>query len=220
MVGEKGWRRNATLALFVLPSLIPLVMFTLGPMAASAWISLQKWNLLAPMQFIGLDNYTKLLTDPRTGEVFLHTVYYIVGYLPLVYVGGLGLALRSTRGCEGRSFAARRVLPAGRHELGRRRARLALAAEPAATASSTRCSRFFGIAGPGWWTDPGVGHAVGHPRLGLEGPRLRHGDPARRPAGDQPGPVRGRQARRRGRLAPAVQRSRCRCCRRPRSSCS
>ena len=46
------------------------------------------------MQWVGLDNYTTLLTDPQTTRsVFLHTLYYIVGYLPLVYVGGLGLAL-------------------------------------------------------------------------------------------------------------------------------
>ena len=28
-----------------------------------------------------------------------------------------------------------------------------------------------GIDGPGWWTDPRLGDAVGGPRLGLEGPR-------------------------------------------------
>ncbi len=75
--------RKATYALtvlaFLLPSAIPLLLFVLGPMVAAAWISLNKWNLLSPMQFVGLDNYTKLLTDPRTGDVFLHTLYYIVG---------------------------------------------------------------------------------------------------------------------------------------------
>ena len=45
---------------------------------------------------------------------------------------------------------------------------------------------------------PGLGDAVDHPRLGVEGPRLRHGDPAGGTPGDQPGLVRGRGARRRG----------------------
>ena len=54
MVGERGWRRNATLALFILPSLVPLALFTLGPMAASVVISLRRWDLLRPATFIGL----------------------------------------------------------------------------------------------------------------------------------------------------------------------
>ena len=67
-------RYALTVLAFLLPSAVPLLLFVLGPMIAAAWISLQKWNLLAPMKFVGLDNYAKLLTDPRTGEVFLHTV--------------------------------------------------------------------------------------------------------------------------------------------------
>ncbi|WP_286276561.1 hypothetical protein [Naasia aerilata] len=72
---------------FLLPSALPLAAFTLGPMVSAAWVSLQQWNLLAPMKWVGLDNYARLLTDPGTGEIFLHTLYYIVGYLPIVYVG-------------------------------------------------------------------------------------------------------------------------------------
>ena len=81
-----------TIALFLLPSLIPLLAFIIGPMIAAAWTSLHSWNLIGPMKWVGLDNYTTLLTDPGTQQAFLHTVYYIVGYLPLVYIGGLGMA--------------------------------------------------------------------------------------------------------------------------------
>ena len=97
-------RYALTVLAFLLPSAVPLLLFVLGPMIAAAWISLQKWNLLAPMKFVGLDNYAKLLTDPRTGEVFLHTVYYIAGYLPLVYLGGLALALALNTALKGRSL--------------------------------------------------------------------------------------------------------------------
>ncbi|HEU4806717.1 MAG TPA: ABC transporter permease, partial [Homoserinimonas sp.] len=93
-----------TVLAFLLPSALPLLLFTLGPMVAAAWISLNKWNLLVPMTFVGFDNYAALLTDPRTGDVFLHTVYYIVGYLPLVYLGGLALALALNTALKGRSF--------------------------------------------------------------------------------------------------------------------
>ena len=63
MVGDRGWRRNATLALFILPSLVPLVLFTLMPMVSSIQISLESWNLISAPTFVGLDNYAKLLTD-------------------------------------------------------------------------------------------------------------------------------------------------------------
>jgi multiple sugar transport system permease protein len=93
-----------TIAVFLLPSLIPLVAFIIGPMIAAAWTSLHSWNLIGPMRWVGLDNYTTLLTDPGTQQAFLHTVYYIVGYLPLVYIGGLALALALNARLKGRAL--------------------------------------------------------------------------------------------------------------------
>lgn len=146
-------RYALTVLAFLLPSAIPLVLFVLGPMVAAAWISLQKWNLLAPMQFVGLDNYVKLLTDPATGDVFLHTVYYIVGYLPLVYIGGLALALALNTALKGRSFL-RGVyfLPVVTSWIV-----VALVWRWLLNPSNgivNAVLAFFGIAGPGWWTDP------------------------------------------------------------------
>ena len=93
-----------TIAVFLLPSLIPLLAFIIGPMIAAAWTSLHSWNLISPMKWVGLDNYTTLLTDPGTKQAFLHTVYYIVGYLPLVYIGGLALALALNARLKGRAL--------------------------------------------------------------------------------------------------------------------
>lgn len=142
-----------TVLAFLLPSAIPLAMFTLGPMVAAAWISLTKWNLLLPPQFVGIDNYTKLLTDPRTGDVFLHTVYYIVGYLPIVYVGGLALALALNTTLKGRSFLR------GIYFLPVVTSWIVVALvwrwllNPSTGIVNTVLA-FFGIEGPGWWTDP------------------------------------------------------------------
>ena len=147
-------RYALTVLAFLLPSAIPLVLFVLGPMVAAAWISLQKWNLLAPMQFVGLDNYANLLTDPRTGEVFLHTVFYIAGYLPLVYIGGLALALALNTALKGRSLLR------GIYFLPVVTSWIVVALvwrwllNPSNGIVNTVLG-FFGIAGPGWWTDPG-----------------------------------------------------------------
>ncbi len=86
-------RYAITVLLFLLPSALPLAMFTLYPMIGALWTSLHSWNLLAPMEWVGLDNYISLAQDPDVRRAFLNTLYYLIGYLPLVYVGGLALAL-------------------------------------------------------------------------------------------------------------------------------
>jgi multiple sugar transport system permease protein len=146
-------RYTLTVLAFLLPSAIPLVLFVLGPMVAAAWVSLNKWNLLSPMQFVGLGNYTKLLSDPITGDVFLHTVYYIVGYLPLVYVGGLALALALNTALKGRSLLR------GVYFLPVVTSWIVVALvwrwllSPTSGVVNTVLG-WVGIHGPGWWTDP------------------------------------------------------------------
>jgi len=140
-------------AAFLLPSAIPLLLFVLIPMIAAAWVSLTEWNLISPMEFVGLDNYTKLLTDPATGEIFLHTIYYIVGYLPIVFIGGLALALALNTALKGRSFLR------GIYFLPVVTSWIVVALvwrwllSPSTGVVNTALS-FFGIDGPGWWTDP------------------------------------------------------------------
>lgn len=98
-------RRHAAWAvLFLAPSAIPLILFTLLPMVSSVGISMESWNLISDPVFVGLANYAKLLTAPVTAEVFWHTVSYVLGYLPLVYVGGLALALALNARIPARSF--------------------------------------------------------------------------------------------------------------------
>lgn len=146
-------RYTLTVLAFLLPSAIPLTMFVLAPMVSAAWVSLTKWNLLAPPVFVGLDNYTKLLSDPKTGEIFLHTLYYIVGYLPLVYVGGLALALALNTRLRGRSVLR------GVYFLPVVTSWIVVALvwrwllNPTTGVVNTALG-WIGIDGPGWWTDP------------------------------------------------------------------
>jgi multiple sugar transport system permease protein len=98
------WRNRGWVLFFLLPSAIPLVLFTLVPMVNSLWVSLHDWNLVSPMKWVGLDNYADLLTSGDTWRVLGNTLFYIVGYLPLVYIGGLGLAMLLNRALKGRTF--------------------------------------------------------------------------------------------------------------------
>lgn len=142
-----------TVLAFMLPSAIPLTLFVLGPMVGAAWVSLTEWNLLSPATFVGFDNYVNLWNDPETADVFLHTVYYIVGYLPLVYIGGLALALALNAGLKGRSFLR------GIYFLPVVTSWIVVALvwrwllNPS-TGVVNSVLGWFGIDGPGWWTDP------------------------------------------------------------------
>ncbi|WP_394216815.1 carbohydrate ABC transporter permease [Brachybacterium vulturis] len=101
---RKRWSNRGWVLLFLLPSALPLLVFTLVPMVSSLWVSLHDWNLVSPMTWVGLGNYTDLLTSPDTLRVLGNTLWYIAGYLPLAYLGGLGLALLLNRSLKGRTF--------------------------------------------------------------------------------------------------------------------
>jgi multiple sugar transport system permease protein len=104
MVGDRGARKAGWLALFLLPSLVPLLAFTVGPMVASIGISTLDWNLISAPEFVAADNYRALLDDGAFHAALLHTFQYLAGYLPLVFVGGLALALLLHRGLKGVGF--------------------------------------------------------------------------------------------------------------------
>ncbi|MFD1932582.1 MULTISPECIES: carbohydrate ABC transporter permease [Nonomuraea] len=146
-------RYAGTVAVFLLPSLVPLVLFTLVPMAGSLWVSLHEWNLIEPMRWVGLDNYGEVLADPKTRAAFLHTLYFIAGYLPLVYAGGLGLAMLLNRAMGGRNlFRAIYFLPVITSWVV-----VALMwkwlLNPASGIVNWALG-LLGVEGPGWWTDP------------------------------------------------------------------
>lgn len=104
MVGQRGWRLGLTASMFIAPSLVPLLAFMVGPMAASIGVSFLEWDLLTPPAWVGIDNYRALASDPTFRSAFAHTLVFIAGYLPLVYVGGLVVALALKQGLRGIAF--------------------------------------------------------------------------------------------------------------------
>lgn len=95
--------------LFLLPWLIGLLVFTVGPMLASLYLSFTDYNLLKspledPPPFIGLDNYTRMLSDPAFWNAFRVTMIYVATSVPLQLALALLLALLLDRGMRGLSF--------------------------------------------------------------------------------------------------------------------
>ncbi len=148
-----GWRNAGWVLVFLLPSAVPLLLFTVIPMLASIWVSLTKWNLISAPTFVAFANYRRLLTDPATLDYFLHTGAYIVGYLPLVYIGGLSLAYVLDKKLVARSFFRAAVfLPVITSWVV-----VALVWQwllnPAHGVVNTVLGAL-GLGQPGWWTDP------------------------------------------------------------------
>ncbi len=93
MVGERGWRHVAWVALFVLPGFSALLLFVIGPILASLVLTVFEWDLLTDPNFVGVDNFTRLIADDAFWSALWHTLYYIAGYVPLVMVAALAVAL-------------------------------------------------------------------------------------------------------------------------------
>ncbi|MBL8153645.1 MAG: sugar ABC transporter permease [Anaerolineae bacterium] len=93
MSWNRGIHRWKWVALFLLPGLIGLSLFILYPIASSFWLAFQDWNLLRPPEFVGLGNFQELTADADFWRALGYTLSFIVLYVPIVFVAGLGLAL-------------------------------------------------------------------------------------------------------------------------------
>lgn len=93
MVGMNKKKKIFWLCIFLFPNLIGMMMFSFLPIASSLVISLTEWDLIGEMNFIGIQNYTRLFNDSNFHRVFLNTLQYIIGYIPLVIIFGLGASL-------------------------------------------------------------------------------------------------------------------------------
>jgi raffinose/stachyose/melibiose transport system permease protein len=89
-----GSRKALTIAAFVLPALAVYVLFVLFPIAQAVVYSLYEWKGLGPLQdFIGLDNYRKILTDDVFHLAVRHNLTIAVLSLMVQLPIALGVAL-------------------------------------------------------------------------------------------------------------------------------
>jgi multiple sugar transport system permease protein len=90
----RGLRRREALTayLFILPTLVGFLVFTLGPMLFSAGLSLFDWDVMTEARFVGLDNFLFLLSDNRFLVGFRNTVTFVVLVVGLNTLVSLALA--------------------------------------------------------------------------------------------------------------------------------
>ncbi|GAB4086088.1 sugar ABC transporter permease [Myceligenerans cantabricum] len=95
---------KVTAHLFLLPWLVGLVAFTVGPILVSFYISLTDYNLLRPPELVGLENYTAMFADDRLWTSLRVTVVYVLTGVPLQLLLALAIALMLDRGLRGLAF--------------------------------------------------------------------------------------------------------------------
>lgn len=77
---------------FMLPAILGILLFWLGPMIASFVLSFTRYDLLSNPTWIGLDNYQLLLDDELFWKSLRVTAAYSAISVPLILVLALGLA--------------------------------------------------------------------------------------------------------------------------------
>ena len=75
--------------ILVSPYIVFVAVFVLFPVVFSFILTFQKWNIIAPMKFIGLDNYTRLFHDRLFWTSIGNTLKFLLLHIPLQ----LGVAL-------------------------------------------------------------------------------------------------------------------------------
>lgn len=91
-------RRHLVGALLAAPALVLFGAFAIWPILRVFYLSLFDYSLTAPPEFVGLDNFEFLFTDPRFRDAVLQTVVYVVGtYVPALLLALVFAHLLSTR---------------------------------------------------------------------------------------------------------------------------
>lgn len=149
---RKG-KENAYGYIFILPWLIGILCFTLGPMIFSLITSFTNYNMLK-MDFTGLANYKKMFfQDQLFWKALKNTLYYALLNIPLITAGGVIVAVILNKSIFGlRTFRTIYYLPSIMVGVGTYFLWMLLL-DPANGLVNSALA-LIGIKGPAWLTDP------------------------------------------------------------------
>ncbi len=71
---------------FIAPGIIGFLVFSLGPMLYSLFLSTMEWDIINPMKFVGIENYLNLLQDDLTWKSLRVTFWYTILSVPLIVI--------------------------------------------------------------------------------------------------------------------------------------
>ncbi len=96
-------RRRVSLTpyLFLIVPVILFVMWVIGPMFYSFYLSVTDWDGISPPKFIGLANYNRLFQDPIFYTALGNNVKWLVSFITIPVIMGLALAMALNRDIPG-----------------------------------------------------------------------------------------------------------------------
>lgn len=107
------WRRRQTMIafLFILPALINFTIFRYIPIFISTYASMFEYSLLGGYgDFIGLQHYQRMMTDPVFWRSLQATVLFVLYKVPLQVAFSLGLAILLVRQSLGTAIVRSAIL--------------------------------------------------------------------------------------------------------------
>jgi len=79
--------------MYITPALVLYAAFFLWPFIQLVLLGFQKWDGLKPKQWVGFDNYVKLIEDPSFWKAFQHNIGWMMAAMILPVFIGLMLAI-------------------------------------------------------------------------------------------------------------------------------
>ena len=102
---KSNWGKRLEIGLFAGPALIVYLTFVLVPVALAAVYSFFNWNGFGPLvNFIGIDNYTRALSDPVFISAVGHNLFVLIGSLLIQGPIAILVALLLNRKLRGRTL--------------------------------------------------------------------------------------------------------------------
>ena len=94
---------GAVAYVFLLPSLVFLVVFTLWPILSVIWTSFRVRQGREQV-FVALQNYERMFSDPIIQQVLKNTLFYVTAGVAFAVIGGLLLAILMNQGLRNIGF--------------------------------------------------------------------------------------------------------------------
>ncbi|RIK42875.1 MAG: ABC transporter permease [Chloroflexi bacterium] len=90
--------------LFASPFILGFLIFVAFPMGWALVLNFQRYNLLTPPVFVGMENINRLLADAKVGQSLWNTAYFAFVSVPLQLALAFGCAVLLNQPLRGRNY--------------------------------------------------------------------------------------------------------------------
>ncbi|GAG98190.1 unnamed protein product, partial [marine sediment metagenome] len=98
---KKNWKGLLEAMPYLIPMLIGIIVFRGGPVLVSLIISFLKWDMILAPQWVGINNYLKMTSDPLFWKIMRNTFVYIGIAVPASITIPLFMALAVNQKLKG-----------------------------------------------------------------------------------------------------------------------